>query len=230
MKGMAGGDAAAPGPRAGQWVGEFAQCQKGRTRGIVNIVGEHATHHIQYDAPADRRHRRHCLADVALGEDVDGRQGGGPKTGAEAIHVASSAPGQIASLILPGDTAWNEGGGPEAVPALAPRGRASEEAVRQGRTATGKRRGLHAHADRRRREGTRPGAGRGDCQKDRGAHFWRRAPTPVCNAALGRVPVDRVPFSRAASGGHAQRRAAYDPGRGAAAGGVFSATRIARAC
>jgi acetolactate synthase-1/2/3 large subunit len=34
------------------------------------------------------------------------------RDGAEAIQAAQVAPGQIATLILPGDTAWNEGSGP----------------------------------------------------------------------------------------------------------------------
>ena len=36
--------------------------------------------------------------------------------GAEAIAQARRPPGQIATLILPADTAWNEGSGPVAVP------------------------------------------------------------------------------------------------------------------
>ena len=36
--------------------------------------------------------------------------------GAEAVAAARMPPGRIATLILPADTAWNEGSGPVAVP------------------------------------------------------------------------------------------------------------------
>jgi acetolactate synthase-1/2/3 large subunit len=40
-------------------------------------------------------------------------------------------PGQVATLILPGDTAWDEGTGPVAVPAIPQRARVSEDAIRE---------------------------------------------------------------------------------------------------
>lgn len=76
---------------------------------MVNVVGEHATYHIEYDAPltADIEgiarpvshwvHTSRSAADVA-------------RAGADAVEAARTAPGQIATLILPADTAWNEGG------------------------------------------------------------------------------------------------------------------------
>ncbi|MEQ6250033.1 acetolactate synthase large subunit [Sulfitobacter sp. HNIBRBA3233] len=77
--------------------------------GIVNIIGEHASTHIELDAPltADIEgiarpmshwvHTSHSAADV--GRDAE-----------EAVRASMVAPGQIASLILPSDTAWNDGG------------------------------------------------------------------------------------------------------------------------
>ena len=44
------GHAAAFGAWIRQWIGQCAQCQKARVP-MVNIVGEHATYHIKYDAP-----------------------------------------------------------------------------------------------------------------------------------------------------------------------------------
>jgi acetolactate synthase-1/2/3 large subunit len=74
---------------------------------IVNIVGDHATYHAQYDAP--------------LASDITGfarpvsawvHTSMSPKTiaadGARAVQAARAAPGQIATLILPADTAWLE--------------------------------------------------------------------------------------------------------------------------
>ena len=78
--------------------------------GIVNIVGQHATYHIGYNAP--------------LTSDIEGlarpmsewvRTSPDAKSvaadGAAAIAAAKSAPPQIATLILPADTAWNEADG-----------------------------------------------------------------------------------------------------------------------
>lgn len=79
--------------------------------GIVNIVGEHATYHIELDAPltADieglARPVSHWVKTSTSSTDV-------ARDAAEAIQVAMQPPGQIATLILPGDTAWNEAAGP----------------------------------------------------------------------------------------------------------------------
>jgi acetolactate synthase-1/2/3 large subunit len=77
--------------------------------GIVNIVGEHATAHLQYDAPLTsdleglarpvshwlrRTDSTHTLAtDAAL-----------------AVAAASARPGRIATLVLPGETSWGDAG------------------------------------------------------------------------------------------------------------------------
>jgi acetolactate synthase-1/2/3 large subunit len=73
--------------------------------GIVNIVGDHATYHLKFDAP--------LTADI---EGVAAPMSHWVKTsptsttiatdGALAIEAANQRPGQIATLILPADTAW----------------------------------------------------------------------------------------------------------------------------
>lgn len=78
---------------------------------IVNIVGDHATYHAQYDAP--------------LASDIEGfarpvsgwiHSSVSSKTvaadGARAVAASMHGQGQIATLILPADTAWNEALGP----------------------------------------------------------------------------------------------------------------------
>src|SRR6185503_3970384 len=115
------------GPGLGNGLANLHNAKKASS-GIVNIVGEHATHHIKYDAPltADiegiARPVSHWVktSTEALLVAADG---------AAAIAVASTPPGQIATLILPGDTAWNEGSGPVTVPVIPRRTRVSEEAV-----------------------------------------------------------------------------------------------------
>lgn len=96
--------------------------------GIVNIVGQHATYHIGYNAP--------------LTSDIEGlarpmsawvRTSAGARSvatdGAAAIGAARSAPPQIATLILPADTAWNEADGIAEVPQDSQRAGYSPEAV-----------------------------------------------------------------------------------------------------
>jgi len=76
---------------------------------IVNIVGDQATYHRPLDAPltADTEGwARPVSAWVRTATDAAtvGRDA------AAAVQAARTAPGQIATLILPADTAWNEGG------------------------------------------------------------------------------------------------------------------------
>jgi acetolactate synthase-1/2/3 large subunit len=96
--------------------------------GMVNIIGDHATYHRQYDAPLTSdieglaRPNSHWVrtSPDAMSIAADG---------ALAIAAARTPPGQIASLILPADTAWNEGSGPVAVPPAAMPAAPSREAV-----------------------------------------------------------------------------------------------------
>jgi acetolactate synthase-1/2/3 large subunit len=85
--------------------------------GMVNIVGDHASGHLKYDAP--------------LASDLDGlarplshwvRRADGPHTVATDVSRAISAarPGRIATLILPGDASWGETGAPSPCPIETP--------------------------------------------------------------------------------------------------------------
>jgi acetolactate synthase I/II/III large subunit len=77
--------------------------------GIVNIVGDQATYHRQYDAPltADTDGMARTVSEwvrtsmhaAAVGADA-----------AAAVQAARTPPGQIATLILPSDASWNDGG------------------------------------------------------------------------------------------------------------------------
>ena len=75
---------------------------------IVNIVGDHATYHHQYDAPLD--------SDIdALASNVSGwirtsrtAEDVGDD-GADAVAAARRPPGQVATLVLPADVSWLEG-------------------------------------------------------------------------------------------------------------------------
>src|SRR6202008_1516975 len=96
--------------------------------GIVNIVGQHATYHIGYNAPLTSDIEglaRPMSAWVHTSPDAKSVA----KDGAAAIAAARSAPPQIATLILPADTAWNEADGIAEVPAESQRVSYSPQAV-----------------------------------------------------------------------------------------------------
>ena len=115
------------GPGLGNGLANLHNAKKARS-GIVNIVGEHAGYHIQYDAP--------LTSDV---EGVARPMSDWVKTsrssrdiaadGVRAIEQARQAPGQVATLILPADTAWGEADGPARAAAVAPRRRVDNEAI-----------------------------------------------------------------------------------------------------
>ncbi|HYB09251.1 MAG TPA: acetolactate synthase large subunit [Alphaproteobacteria bacterium] len=106
------------GPGLGNGIANLHNAKRAQTP-MVNIVGEHATYHRAYDAP--------------LTSDIEGLArpvSGWVRTamdsrivasdGAAAIAAARTPPGQVATLILPADTAWNPGNGIAAVPEVAP--------------------------------------------------------------------------------------------------------------
>jgi len=76
---------------------------------MVNIVGDHATYHTPHDPPlaADTeglaRATSHWVRKSAAAADVG-------CDGAAAVQAARTAPGRIATLILPADVSWNDGG------------------------------------------------------------------------------------------------------------------------
>lgn len=77
--------------------------------GVVNIVGEHAASHLELDAPltADieglARPVSHWVHSAKSAADVGA-------DAARSVQAANAAPGQVATLILPSDTAWTDGG------------------------------------------------------------------------------------------------------------------------
>src|SRR5437660_12512199 len=91
---------------------------------VVNIVGDHASYHRKFDAP--------LTSDIeTAAKPFSGWVKTSPTAkdvaadGAAAIAAALAPPGQVATLILPGDTAWDEGSGPAPVPEIPQRARVS---------------------------------------------------------------------------------------------------------
>lgn len=115
------------GPGLGNALANLHNLKRARS-GVVNIVGEHATYHREFDAP--------LTSDI---EGIAGTMSHWVKTstsakevaadGAEAIRVAMDPPGKIATLILPADTAWTDGTGPAAIAAPAVPAKVVEDAV-----------------------------------------------------------------------------------------------------
>jgi acetolactate synthase-1/2/3 large subunit len=94
--------------------------------GIVNIVGQHAVYHIGFNAPLTSDIEglaRPMSAWVRTSPDSKSVA----RDGAAAIAAARSA--QVATLILPADTAWNEADGIAQVPAESQRASYSAQAV-----------------------------------------------------------------------------------------------------
>lgn len=98
------------GPGLGNGVANLHNAGKARS-GVVNIVGDHADYHLKYDSP--------------LRGDLDGISGAishwtgraenaasVAADGAAAVQAARSGGGQIATLVLPANTAWDEANGP----------------------------------------------------------------------------------------------------------------------
>jgi acetolactate synthase-1/2/3 large subunit len=96
------------GPGLGNGLANLHNARRARS-GIVNIVGDHATHHLQYDPPlaSDIESLARPMS-AWVRTTREARMVGADA--ADAIEIAQSAKGQIATLILPADTAWSEGG------------------------------------------------------------------------------------------------------------------------
>jgi acetolactate synthase-1/2/3 large subunit len=102
------------GPGLSNGLGNLHNARRARS-GIVNIVGDQATYHRPFDPP--------LTADTeALARTVSGWLRTSTKAAevgrdaAAAVQAARTYPGQIATLMLPANASWDEGG--LAVPAL----------------------------------------------------------------------------------------------------------------
>ncbi len=102
--------------------------------GIVNVVGQHATFHLGYNAPLTSDIEglaRPMSAWVRSSPDATSVA----RDGADAIAAARGQPPKVATLILPADTAWNEANGIAQVPAAEQRAGFSPQAVEEAARA-----------------------------------------------------------------------------------------------
>lgn len=159
---------------------------------IVNIVGDHATYHLQYDALLTSdivgfaRPVSSWICESKSSQSV-------ASDAARAVQAARSAPGGVATLILPADTAWNEA--ERAAPMLADIGPApvSSQAIDEiakllgnGKKTAFLLRGAALY-----------GAGleaAGRVQAKTGARLFCDTFAPHTEVGAGRVPVERIPY------------------------------------
>jgi acetolactate synthase-1/2/3 large subunit len=95
---------------------------------MVNIVGDHATYHKQYDAPltSDIEGAARSFSDWVM-TSADSRSVA--RDGAEAVAAAMAPPGRVATLIVPADASWNEADGPAPPPPVEARAPVAPEAI-----------------------------------------------------------------------------------------------------
>jgi acetolactate synthase I/II/III large subunit len=105
------------GPGLANGLANLHNARRARTP-LVAVVGDHATYHKRLDAPLESdieslaRPVSAWVRRSLRAEDV-------ASDAAEAVAAASAPPGGVATLILPADVSWTEGGEP--APPLAPR-------------------------------------------------------------------------------------------------------------
>jgi acetolactate synthase-1/2/3 large subunit len=117
----------------GNGLANLHNARKGKVP-IVNIVGDHATHHTKYDAQLQSDIEtvarnvsgwvRTSQSAPALAHDA-----------VEAIAAAVGPPGQVATLILPADVSWSDGAEPAAPPPAPATPMASTEVVEEAARA-----------------------------------------------------------------------------------------------
>lgn len=161
---------------------------------ILNVVGDHATHHLVHDAPLTSdieslaRPMSHWVGRAEKAELV------GLRT-QEAIRATRAGAGRIATLILPADAAWDETmrGVPARVADEAPAPpdagaiRAAAEALRSGRRTTILATGAALRAPQLERLDRIAAA--------TGARLMAQQSNARIQRGAGRVAVDRVPYS-----------------------------------
>jgi acetolactate synthase-1/2/3 large subunit len=159
---------------------------------IVNIVGDHATYHAQYDAP--------LASDIAgFALPVSAWVHSSPSAltvaadGARAVAASLEPPGQIATLILPADTAWNLAEHP--APPLPVRKPAQVASNVIDRTAvalkSGKRSAILMRGHALKERGL-TAAGR--IAAKTGARLFSDTFAPRMQRGAGRVMTERVPY------------------------------------
>jgi len=134
---------------------------------LINLIGDHATYHKQYDAPLNSdviglsHPVSHWVRSVATAAAL-------PQDAADAVVAANVKPGQISTLIIPADCAWDESVDPVGAQPMPVAPRASDDAIKKAAAISC--RGLHegalpgrvARLGIRKKNRVRPGQSRQD--------------------------------------------------------------------
>ena len=159
---------------------------------IVNIVGDHATYHLQYDAPLTSDIIGFARPVSSWVHSIKTSYTAA-RDAALAVQAANAAPGQIATLIAPADTMWNAADhAAQPLPSHAPHAVAAETIEH---IAALLRNGKRSAILMRGRELT--GAGleaAGHVAAKTGARLMCDLFSPRTELGAGRVAVERLPY------------------------------------
>lgn len=191
---MAGKPAAALfhcGPGLANGIANLHNARRGHTP-VVVVAGDHATYHRQHDAPltADTeglaRSVSHWVRTTSAARNVGA-------DAAAAVQAARTPPGGVATLVLPADSAWDEGAEPAVPLAVPARQAVAPETVREvARALRSREPAMIVLSGAALTE-----AGLRAAQRVAHASGAKlRTPTQVPRMARGRgrVPVDRIPY------------------------------------
>ena len=103
----------------GNGLANLHNARKGKVP-VVNIVGDHATDHVQYDAQLQSDIET-VARNVSPGFVRTSRSTAALcRDAVDAVKAAKGLPGQVATLVLPADVSWGAGGTIEPAPQVAP--------------------------------------------------------------------------------------------------------------
>lgn len=172
------------GPGLANGLSNFHNARKARSP-VVNIVGEHSTQHLRYDAPLTSDTEAFARTVSGWVRTLESADLMG-KAASEAVSAANLPPGQVATLIVPADFSWSDAGEPGSGVERVPRGVPDSERIREaarilccsgpaGLVLSGSsltRRGLEAAARLRAATGVRVFADRYAARMERGAGLF----------------------------------------------------------
>jgi acetolactate synthase I/II/III large subunit len=98
------------GPGLGNGLANLHNARRARTP-LVNVVGDHATYHVEHDAPL-QSDIESAARNVSGWIRTSQRTSDVARDAADAVTAALGPPGRVATLILPADVSWGEGAEP----------------------------------------------------------------------------------------------------------------------
>jgi acetolactate synthase-1/2/3 large subunit len=159
---------------------------------VVNVVGDHATAHLRFDAPLASdivglaRPVSHWVHTITSSRNV-------AADAARAVQAARQPPGQIATLILPADAAWEPAAGPATplpVPTAAPVSDDTVERIAQV-MRSGRRVAMLLRGDCLMGDGL---VAAGRVRADTGVRLLSDTFAPRTERGAGRVRVEKLPY------------------------------------